>query len=76
MTLAQITKFRDTAETAYLRALKAKSYNINPGGGAGRQLSRQDLAVLHEKFLFWQSEFEKKEAGKSGMQIKYGTSSN
>ena len=76
MTLALITKFRDTAEAAYIKAFNAKSYNLNAGGGASRQLSRQDINDLHEKFLYWQSEFDKKEAGKSGIQIKYGTSIN
>ncbi len=76
MTLATAIKFRDRAESAYLKALDAQSYGINPGGGSSRNVTRQDVDKLHEKFLYWDTEVTRKQTGRTGMKVEYGTSSD
>lgn len=74
LTLSQKEANRDAAQTAYLAALGGKSYSINPGGGTGRSVSRQEVKTLRDEYLYWQQQVDKDNAGTKGIPQKFITS--
>lgn len=76
LTLAEKEENRDAAKTAYKAALGGKSYSINPGGGTGRSVSRQEVKTLRDEYLYWQQQVDKDNAGAKGIPTKFITSND
>lgn len=65
MTLTDAITLRDAAKAAYLKSLKAKSYQVN-GGSAGRSLERNSSTQLQAEYLKWDTEVTKLQNAATG----------
>lgn len=61
MDLATAKEFRDTAKSAYLKAITGEQYSVS-AGNANRNIKRQPLEKLRSEFERWQAEVDRIES--------------